>query len=211
MNLIARTTLAVSLMSGTFVSAQAQDSYNPTLLADDLSIIENAAKVPELTTFVEALMASELAGELMDGGQYTVFAPSNAAFESLPAEMLPQLLEPENAPQLARLLRRHISPMPLRSADLDAVTAIGTTNTAESNASGQIGETASNTTNGTDVSGGTVTLETLQADSFLAVEDVGGQIHLQPSSSDQEPAAIVIADIASNNGVIHIINRVMTE
>ena len=179
MHIFAKSALGTMMLCSSVAAAQAQDTYNPTLLDEELSIIENAAKIPELTTFVEALMASEIAAELIEGGDYTVFAPTNEAFEYLPDGRIDALLEPENADELAEILGLHVAGSPLRAEDLEAKVA----------------------------SAGPI--ETLQEDSALTVAEIEGQLHLQPPQGDQDAVAILIPDIVAANGVIHVINRVM--
>ena len=179
MHIFAKSALGTMMLCSSVAAAQAQDTYNPTLLDEELSIIENAAKIPELTTFVEALMASEIAAELIEGGDYTVFAPTNEAFAYLPDGRIDALLEPENADELAEILGLHVAGSPLRAEDLEAKIA----------------------------SAGPI--ETLQQDSALTVAEIEGQLHLQPAQGDQDAVAILIPDIVAANGVIHVINRVM--
>lgn len=85
-----------------------------------------AANTTSLSTFNSALEAAGLTEALNEPGPYTVFAPSDEAFASLPPETLQQLLSPEGQEQLAGLLAYHVVPeeLPasqLQSADIDTL------------------------------------------------------------------------------------------
>ena len=54
-----------------------------------------------------AITAADLKSTLGGTDQYTLFAPTNAAFNSLPPGLLEKLLKPENQPQLRQLLLHH--------------------------------------------------------------------------------------------------------
>jgi len=69
---------------------------------------EIAAEHAELTTFVAAVKAAGLADALTGSTPYTVFAPTNEAFESMSGLTREELLAPENRSELVRVLRAHI-------------------------------------------------------------------------------------------------------
>jgi uncharacterized surface protein with fasciclin (FAS1) repeats len=71
-------------------------------------ILNTARSRPELSTFVEAVEAAGLEGALVGEGPFTVFAPTNEAFNKLPAGELERLLMPENKPELTDILTYHI-------------------------------------------------------------------------------------------------------
>lgn len=74
------------------------------------------------TTLLQALDAAQLTATFADenGGPYTVFAPTNAAFAALPAGLLNQLLQPQNRPVLQQVLRFHVVAGSLTAADVTA-------------------------------------------------------------------------------------------
>ena len=72
------------------------------------TIVEIAASNPDFSTLVTAVKAAGLAETLTGPGPYTVFAPTNAAFERLPAGTLTTLLKPANKAQLAGILTYHV-------------------------------------------------------------------------------------------------------
>jgi uncharacterized surface protein with fasciclin (FAS1) repeats len=65
---------------------------------------------PQLSTLSAALEAADLTGTLNGEGPFTLFAPSNAAFEALPAGTVETLLLPENKDQLVAILTYHVVP-----------------------------------------------------------------------------------------------------
>ena len=74
----------------------------------DKTIVENAVNSKDHTTLVAAVQAAGLAETLQGNGPFTVFAPTNAAFEKLPAGTVETLLKPENKDQLAKILTCHV-------------------------------------------------------------------------------------------------------
>lgn len=90
-------------------------------MVNTLNIIENASKANNVTTLVNAVKAADLTTVLQGTGPYTVFAPTNAAFQALPAGTLDNLLKPENKTQLVSLIEYHIVPGAFTSAELKAM------------------------------------------------------------------------------------------
>lgn len=79
---------------------------------DDVSakdVVKIAAGSPDHTTLVTALKAAELIDVLSNAGPFTVFAPTNAAFDKLPKGTLDDLLKPENKQNLADILQHHVA------------------------------------------------------------------------------------------------------
>lgn len=60
------------------------------------------------STLVTALKTAELVDELSNAGPFTVFAPTNAAFDQLPAGTLDNLVKAENREQLTNILYHHV-------------------------------------------------------------------------------------------------------
>lgn len=81
-------------------------------VADDMSqkdIVKVAVGSPDHTTLVAAVKAAELVDVLSNAGPFTVFAPTNAAFDKLPAGAVDDLLKPENKDKLADILQYHVA------------------------------------------------------------------------------------------------------
>lgn len=131
------------------------------------NIVAVAAETPDLSTLVEAVTAAELVETLEEPGPYTVFAPTNEAFEAL-GGTLETLLEPANKEELAEILTYHVVPGELTAAEL---------------------------TDGQQ-------LETVQGDS-LEVKIDGEEVTVNG-------AAVVTPDVEASNGVVHVIDEVLT-
>lgn len=84
----------------------------------DPNILQVAIGSPDHTTLVAAVQAAHIEHVLVNAGPLTVFAPTNAAFEKLPAGTVETLLKPENVGDLATILTRHAAP---GSYNLDAL------------------------------------------------------------------------------------------
>jgi uncharacterized surface protein with fasciclin (FAS1) repeats len=72
------------------------------------NIIENAVNSKDHTTLVAAVKAAGLVETLQGKGPFTVFAPTNDAFENLPAGTVETLLKPENKEMLTKILTYHV-------------------------------------------------------------------------------------------------------
>lgn len=72
-------------------------------------VVKVAIGSPDHTTLVKAVQAADLVNVLSNAGPFTVFAPTNAAFEGLPAGTVDELLKPENKEKLADILQYHVS------------------------------------------------------------------------------------------------------
>src|SRR6185295_16255194 len=72
------------------------------------NIVENAVNSADHTTLVAAVKAAGLVETLQGQGPFTVFAPTNAAFQKLPAGTVDTLLKPENKDKLATILKCHV-------------------------------------------------------------------------------------------------------
>ena len=86
-------------------------------LAADKTIVEIAAGNPDFSTLVAAVKAADLVETLQGDGPFTVFAPTNAAFEKLPKGTVEELLKPENKAKLAAILKYHVVAGKVLAAD----------------------------------------------------------------------------------------------
>lgn len=82
------------------------------------NIVEVASDAEQLSTLVAAVQAAGLVETLSGEGPFTVFAPTNAAFDALPDGTLESLLEPENRDQLVDILTYHVVSGEVMSGDL---------------------------------------------------------------------------------------------
>ena len=72
-------------------------------------VVKVAAGSPDHTTLVKSIQAAELVDALSNAGPFTVFAPTNAAFDKLPAGTLDDLLKPEKKEALQNILQYHVT------------------------------------------------------------------------------------------------------
>jgi uncharacterized surface protein with fasciclin (FAS1) repeats len=143
------------------------------------NIVENAANSKDHTTLVAAVKAAGLVDTLESAGPFTVFAPTNAAFDKLPAGTVDTLLKPENKDQLAKVLKYHVVAGKVSSKQLIGMIKSG-------------GGKAELKT----VAGGTITA-TLSGGKVILTDEKGGT------------ATVTIADVYQSNGVIHVIDSVL--
>jgi uncharacterized surface protein with fasciclin (FAS1) repeats len=101
-----------------------------TAYAASMDIVERAIDAKAFTTLVTAVSEAGLVETLQGEGPFTVFAPTDAAFEKLPAGTVADLLKPENRDTLTQILTYHVVPGKVTSGDiagkaLDAETVAG--------------------------------------------------------------------------------------
>jgi len=82
------------------------------------TIVDVASSNPDFSTLVTAVKAADLAETLGGEGPFTVFAPTNEAFEKLPDGLLDKLLKPANKETLAKILTYHVVPGKVMAADV---------------------------------------------------------------------------------------------
>ena len=142
------------------------------------NIVENAVNSADHTTLVAAVKAAGLVDTLAGPGPFTVFAPTNAAFDRLPAGTVATLVKPENQAALQKILTYHVVPGRLTAANLMQRVRAG-------------GGMAQLTT----VQGGTLTAR-MQGSNLVLVDAKGGV------------STVTQADVMQSNGVIHVTNMV---
>lgn len=112
---ILRTALATAFAVAIGTSAMAQGGAQD----GDRDVVALAEQDGEFGTLVEAIEAAGLTDALRGDGPFTVFAPTDEAFEALPEGALDQLMAEENRDQLAALLAYHVVPGQVGSQDLE--------------------------------------------------------------------------------------------
>lgn len=91
------------------------------------SVIEVMHDLEQCGTFLRLLEATDLSVRLEEEGPFTLFAPTDEAFDQLPPGTIEQLLKPENAERLMRILAYHIVPGALTAemlGDADALQSL---------------------------------------------------------------------------------------
>src|SRR5215217_8824617 len=103
-------TLLVVLALAAFVA--------PKSFAQTKNIVETAVSSKDHTTLVAAVKAAGLVETLSSAGPFTVFAPTNAAFNMLPKGTVETLVKPENKATLTKILTYHVVPGRMSAKDL---------------------------------------------------------------------------------------------
>jgi len=100
--MIRRILLATALLAfgGFAIAQETQDTDVTTIIADNA----------KLGTLARALEAADLVETLRGSGPFTVFAPSDAAFDALPEGILDELLAEGNRARLRAVLTEHVAP-----------------------------------------------------------------------------------------------------
>lgn len=169
---------AVALMA-TFAAAQKDPMVGGQEMYPSKNIIQNAMNSPDHTTLVAAVKAGGLVDTLEGPGPFTVFAPTNEAFDRLPAGAVDNLLKPENKDMLDKILTYHVVPGRLSAADLKKQIKAG---------------------------GGQASLKTVQGETLTATMD-GNDIVLKDEKGDV--SKVTIANVFQSNGVIHVVDTVL--
>jgi uncharacterized surface protein with fasciclin (FAS1) repeats len=142
-------------------------------------IIDNAVNSADHTTLVAAVKAAGLVEILKSAGPFTVFAPTNAAFDKLPAGTVETLLKPENKAMLTKILTYHVLSGKFDSKAIAKQIKAGN------------GKAELKT-----VSGGTL-WAWMDGNKLVLKDEKGGT------------ATVTIADVYQSNGVIHVVDAVL--
>lgn len=99
-------------------SQEMKDEKKEADKMEEKDIVATAMATSDLSTLVTAVKAADLVETLQGEGPFTVLAPTNAAFDALPAGTLDDLLKPENKEKLAGILKYHVVSGKVMSSDL---------------------------------------------------------------------------------------------
>jgi uncharacterized surface protein with fasciclin (FAS1) repeats len=179
--------LAAASIAITNRSASAQmmknDSGNPMVggaaMMKTMDIIDNAFNSADHTTLVADVKAAGLVETLKSKGPFTVFAPTNEAFDKLPAGTVDMLVKPENKATLAKILTYHVLAGKFDSYAIASRIKAG-------------GGKAQFKT----VSGGTL-WAWMRGDQLILTDEKGGT------------STVTIANVYQSNGVIHVVDSVL--
>jgi len=173
------TLLAVAAMAGANkVNAQTK-MVGGAAMYPTKDIIDNAVNSKDHTTLVAAVKAAGLVETLKGDGPFTVFAPTNEAFDKLPQGTVANLLKPENKATLTKILTYHVVAGRLSAADLMAKIKEGN---------------------------GKAELKTVEGGSLWVMQK-GKKLYLVDEKGGK--SWITIADVFQKNGVIHVVNTVL--
>jgi uncharacterized surface protein with fasciclin (FAS1) repeats len=143
------------------------------------NIVANAVNSKDHTTLVAAVKAAGLVETLQSAGPFTVFAPTNAAFDKLPAGTVDNLVKSENKGTLTTVLTYHVVAGKLDAKELMKWIKKGN---------------------------GTAELTTVQGGKLWIMQNAEG---LWVKDEKGATAKISISDVYQSNGVIHVIDTVL--
>lgn len=172
---IAVVTMAVT----TQVYAQKNPMVGGAAMYSTKDIVDNAVNSKDHTTLVAAVKAAGLVETLKGAGPFTVFAPTNAAFDKLPAGTVDNLVKPENKATLTKILTYHVVAGKLDSKAIAAAIKAG---------------------------GGKAELTTVEGGKLWAWME-GKKLVLKDEKGGM--STVTIANVYQKNGVIHVIDSVL--
>ena len=143
------------------------------------NIVENAVNSKDHTTLVTAVKAAGLVETLQGKGPFTVFAPTNSAFDTLPAGTVETLVKSENKAMLTKILTYHVV-----AGNMDSKKIMKAINKGNGKAMLKT------------VSGGMLTA-TMEGKDLVLTDEKGGK------------SKVTIANVKQSNGVIHVIDTVL--
>ena len=165
------------------VASVALAAKNPMVGGQEMfptrNIVQNAVNSADHTTLVAAVKAAGLVDTLQGPGPFTVFAPTNAAFNKLTVGTVDTLLQPENKDALTKVLTYHVVAGRMSAMDLKKAIKAG---------------------------GGKAELNTVSGRKLWAMMK-GNMIVLKDEKGDM--ASVTQADVFQSNGVIHVIDAVV--
>lgn len=145
----------------------------------DKDIIDNAVNSKDHTTLVAAVKAAGLVETLKGPGPFTVFAPTNAAFDKIPKATLDTLMKPESKKALTGILTYHVVPGKQDAATIAKAIKDG---------------------------GGKATIKTVAGGELTASME-GSDVILTDEKGGK--SKVTIADVMQSNGVIHVVDSVL--
>lgn len=171
--------LAAFATSATFAQMEKTVMVGGAAMYPSKNIVENAVNSKDHTTLVAAVKAAGLVETLESAGPFTVFAPTNEAFDKLPKGTVETLVKPENKDKLTAILTYHVVAGKVSAADLMKMIKEGN---------------------------GKATLKTVQGGNLYASMK-GKKVIITDENGGK--ATVTIADVNQSNGVIHVIDTVL--
>lgn len=160
--------------------SEMNDKDSDKVIDGNMNLAEVAMASPNHSTLVSALQSSGMVVKLESDGPYTIFAPTNNAFNNLPKGMIENLMKPKNKERLEAVLSYHIVPGNLDTSKLK--------------------DLIKNNNN-------KYQLETANKGKLMAMMNDNGNVVLKDGTGKE--IHIVAADMNGSNGVIHSVDAVM--
>jgi uncharacterized surface protein with fasciclin (FAS1) repeats len=177
--LLASSTYSAAQMGGSMSMSMKDPMVGGAAMYPTKDIVDNAVNSKDHTTLVAAVQAAGLVDTLKGPGPFTVFAPTNEAFDKLPAGTVDTLLKPENKATLTKVLTYHVVAGRLSAQDIEKQIKAG---------------------------GGKAQLTTVSGGTLTAMEK-GGKIMLRDEKGGV--STVTIDNVFQSNGVIHVVDTVL--
>ena len=171
--------LAVMFVNTSFAQLEKTVMVGGAAMYPTKNIVENAVNSKDHTTLVAALKAAGLVETLQSNGPFTVFAPTNEAFDMLPAGTVDNLLMASSKPALTTVLTYHVIAGKYNAVDIAKLIK-------EGNGTAQLKTVAGKN------------LWIMMQGKKIAIKDESGGV-----------AYVTIKDVNQSNGVIHVIDHVL--
>jgi uncharacterized surface protein with fasciclin (FAS1) repeats len=170
---------SILISVSSFAQMQKAPMVGGAVMSPSKNIVENASNSKDHTTLVAAVKAAGLVETLSSSGPFTVFAPTNAAFDKLPAGTVETLVKPESKEVLTSILTYHVVAGKMNAADILAMIKEGN---------------------------GAAVLTTVQGQKLTASLK-GSTVILTDAKGGT--SMVTVADVNQSNGVIHVIDSVL--
>ena len=177
--LILSVSAVIVMAFSTQVYAQKNPMVGGAAMYATKDIVDNAVNSKDHTTLVAAVKAAGLVETLKGAGPFTVFAPTNAAFDKLPAGTVDNLVKPENKATLTKILTYHVVAGKMDSKAIAKAIKAG---------------------------GGKAELTTVEGGKLWAWME-GKKLVLKDEKGGM--STVTIADVNQKNGVIHVVDTVL--
>jgi len=171
--------ITIVLVNASFAQMEKTKMVGGAAMYPSKNIVENAVNSKDHTTLVAAVKAAGLVATLQSAGPFTVFAPTNEAFNALPAGTVDNLLKPESKAALTGVLTYHVVAGKLTSVELAKLIKEGN---------------------------GKATLKTVAGGNLMVMMQ-GKKIAIKDESGNV--AYVTIKDVNQSNGVIHVVDHVL--
>ncbi|WP_423142710.1 fasciclin domain-containing protein [Parablastomonas sp. CN1-191] len=177
-------TMATDTMASDTMASDSAMAANPMVGGAPMDAMKpipvNASAAPNLSTLVSAVKQAGLVDTLAGPGPFTVFAPTNDAFGKVPKATVDSLMAPSGKAALTKVLTYHVVPGKLTAADLAAKIQAG---------------------------GGKAMLKTVEGEDLTLTMD-GTAIRIAGKGGSM--AKVETADVMQSNGVVHVVDGVLT-
>jgi uncharacterized surface protein with fasciclin (FAS1) repeats len=173
--------LAAALAGGAATAAYAVDPMvGGAPMMASKTIVQNASQAKTLTTLVAAVKQAGLVGTLSGPGPFTVFAPTNEAFAKLPKATVEKLMQPDMKAELTKILTYHVVAGKIDAAEMAQKIKAGD---------------------------GSYTMKTVEGEPLTARMDAGKLVLIDAKGGG---ATVEIPDVYQSNGVVYVIDSVLT-